>query len=350
MKHGWALRTLLLVLTHFALACHSLSIGSDNGMGKPPASSDPSRRDVFAAAGVTAAGLWLPRKAVADTSVGGSTSSSGAGPIAIVGASGRTGALCVASCLQRGIPVRALTRSGSWSPPATDAADESTFAVDSELLSIQKCDARDLVALEAGVAGCRGVIYAASASKKGGSAKAIDNEAVVATGDACLAKGVGRYVVISSTATTRPKSLGYLFTNVYQNIMAEKRLGELGVVSAYKDRDASQTYSIIRPGGLEEPKLNAVLGPKSLELSQGDALAGIISRADLAEVAVEAALSRSKSLQNASFELYYESSAQPCEGRFKSLLQNGDVARIHGDSYSELFSQLKSDGEYYVPV
>lgn len=157
-------------------------------------------------------------------------------------------------------------------------------------------------------------------------------------------------MVISSTATTRPKSLGYLFTNVYQNIMAEKRRGELGVMSAYKDRDASQTYSIIRPGGLEEPKLNAVLGPKSLELSQGDALAGIISRADLAEVAVEAALSRSKSLQNASFELYYESSAQPCEGRFKSLLQNGDVARIHGDSYSELFSQLKSDGEYYVPV
>ena len=35
---------LLLVLTHFALACHSLSIGSDNGMGKPPAPSSVAER------------------------------------------------------------------------------------------------------------------------------------------------------------------------------------------------------------------------------------------------------------------------------------------------------------------
>ena len=347
MKGCFGLVLLPLHVAHFSLACHALSIDSGGAGGV----ADPSRRDVFAAAAGTAAGLWLPRQAaVAATSVGGSTG--GTEPIAIVGASGRTGALCVASCLRRGIPVRALTRSGAWSPPATDVEDGSiTLTVDNDLLSIEQCDARDPAALEAGVAGCRGVIYAASASKKGGNAKAIDNEAVVKAGHACIAKGVGRYILISSTATTRPKSLGYLFTNVYQNIMAEKRLGELGVMSAYQGRDASQTsYSIIRPGGLEEPKLNAVLGAKSLELSQGDALAGIISRADLAEIAVEAALSPSPNLQNASFELYYETSAQPCEGRFKSLLQNGDVARIHGDSYSELFSKLKRDGEYYVPV
>jgi len=344
MKRRLGKCMLPLLLAHFVLACHSLSIGGDSAGGI----ADPSRRDVFVAAGTTAAGLWLPGKAaVAGTSVGGP---SGTEPIAIVGASGRTGALCVASCLRRGIPVRALSRSGTWSPPASNVEDGSFFAVDKELLSIRQCDVRDQTALEAGLAGCRGVIYAASASKLGGKAKAIDNEAVVATANACIAKGVGRYVVISSTATTRPKSLGYLFTNVYQNIMAEKRLGELGIMSSYKDKDASQTYSIIRPGGLEEPKLNAVLGPEALELSQGDALAGIISRADLAEVAVEAALSQSKPVQNASFELYYTDSAQPCEGRFKSLLRNGDVARIHGNSYSELFGQLKSDGEYYVPV
>ena len=337
-----------LLLAQYAVTCDALSIIGSLGT-KTSQQQFSSRRDVFAAAGVTAAGVWLPRKAAAAAAAGGSIGSD-TRPIAVVGASGRTGSLCVASCLRRGIKVRALTRSGSWSPPATDATDESTLTVDNDILSIQQCDARDPAALEAGVAGCRGVIYAASASKKGGNAKAIDNEAVVATGNACIAKGVGRYVVISSTATTRPKSLGYLFTNVYQNIMAEKRLGELGVTSSYNNKSISQTYSIIRPGGLEEPKLNAVLGPKSLELSQGDVLAGIISRADLAEVAVEAALSQSPALQNTSFELYYTDSTQPCEGRFKSLLQNGEVARLHGGSYAELFAQLKHDGEYNVPV
>lgn len=347
MRRSLVLLPLLLV--HYAVTCDALSIIGSVGT-KTSQQQSPSRRDVFAAAGVTAAGLWLPRKAAAAAAAGGSIGRD-TRPIAVVGASGRTGALCVASCLRRGIKVRALTRSGSWSSPATDATDESTLTVDNDILSIQQCDARDRAELEAGVAGCRGVIYAASASKKGGNAKAIDNEAVIATGNACIAKGVGRYVVISSTATTRPKSLGYLFTNVYQNIMAEKRRGELGVTSSYKDnKSISQTYSIIRPGGLEEPKLNAVLGPTSLELSQGDVLAGIISRADLAEVAVEAALSQSPALQNTSFELYYTDSTQPCEGRFKSLLQNGEAARIHGGLYAELFTQLKRDGEYHVPV
>jgi uncharacterized protein YbjT (DUF2867 family) len=217
------------------------------------------------------------------------------------------------------------------------------------LLSIQQCDARDPTALETGVDGCRGVIYAASASKKGGKAKEIDNEAVVAAGRACIAKGVPRYIVISSTAVTRPKSLGYRFTNVYQNIMGEKRSGELGVMSSYIESTTS-SYTIIRPGGLEEPPRNTVLGPSALEMSQGDALAGIISRADLAEVAVEAALAQSKILQNTSFELYYTDGAQPCEGRFKSLLQSGEVSRLHGDTYKALFRGLKRDGEYFVPA
>ncbi len=236
-----------LLLAQYAVTCDALSIIGSLGT-KTSQQQSPSRRDVFAAAGVTAAGLWLPRKAAAAAAAGGSIGSD-IRPIAVVGASGRTGALCVASCLRRGIKVRALTRSGSWSPPATDATDESTLTVDNDILSIQQCDARDPAALEAGVAGCRGVIYAASASKKGGNAKAIDNEAVVATGNACIAEGVGRYVVISSTATTRPNSLGYLFTNVYQNIMAEKRLGELGVTQSFvleDSRNPNSTQSLDR--------------------------------------------------------------------------------------------------------
>jgi len=328
------------LFVYYAVVTSALSLVGDVG--------NLSRRDLLsAAAGSTVAGVVLPKSgAVA------APDSISSRPLAVIGASGRTGALCVASCLRRGIPVRALTRSGEWQPPATDVGDGgSEYTIGDKLLSIQQCDARDPKALEAGVDGCRGVIYAASASKKGGKAKEIDNEAVVAAGQACITKGVGRYVVISSTAVTRPKSLGYVFTNVYQNIMGEKRIGELGVMSSYKDiPKPSASYTIIRPGGLEEPKLNTVLGPAVLELSQGDALAGIISRADLAEVAVEAALSETNNLQNTSFELYYTDSAQPCEGRFKVLLQNGEVARLHGDTYGDLFSGLKRDGEYYVPI
>mmetsp|Transcript_6879 Transcript_6879/g.6503 ORF Transcript_6879/g.6503 Transcript_6879/m.6503 type:complete len:138 (+) Transcript_6879:720-1133(+) len=136
--------------------------------------------------------------------------------------------------------------------------------------------------------------------------------------------------------------------------MGEKRLGELGVMSAYDNINQSSSllsssYTIIRPGGLEETKLNVVLGPAALELSQGDAIAGIISRADLAEVAVQTAQSQSTNLQNTAFELYYTDSAQPCEGRFKYLLQNGQVARLHGDTYDALIHGLKPDGTYFVP-
>lgn len=262
----------------------------------------------------------------------------------MIGAGGRTGALCVASCLRRGIPVRALTRSGEWQSPA------GVDASNSKLLAVQACDAKDPSALMAATVGCAGVIYAASASKKGGKAKSIDNEGVVSAARACVANDVPRYIVISSTAVTRPQSLGYKFTNVYQNIMAEKRRGELGVMDVYGEAKKGNSYTVIRPGGLEEPKLNEVLGPSALEVSQGDVFAGIVSRADLAEAAVEAALSRSGSLANASFELYYTDSAQPCEGRFKSFLDGGEVSRWHGDNtYKALFAGLRSDGDYFVP-
>mmetsp|Transcript_8746 Transcript_8746/g.26192 ORF Transcript_8746/g.26192 Transcript_8746/m.26192 type:complete len:346 (-) Transcript_8746:274-1311(-) len=304
------------------------------------------RREALVAAGGAIAGTGIMPVPNADAA--GSPA-----PVAVIGAGGRTGALCVASCLRRGVPVRALTRSGTWQPPATDViaqGREAAASYSGSLLSVAPCDVKDVAALASGVSGCRAVIYAASASKKGGSAKEIDNVGVVSAGDACLRAGVGRYVVISSTAATRPKSLGYVFTNVFGGIMDEKRRGEEGVVTAYSKTDpATSTYIIIRPGGLEEPKLNAILGPSSLELSQGDALAGIVSRADLAEASVEAALSSASNLRDSSFELYYADSAQPCEGRFKPLLENGMVARLQGETYETLFSGIKPDGEYYVP-
>ena len=117
-------------------------------------------------------------------------------PIAVIGSGGRTGSLCVAACLKRGLAVKALSRSGS-PPPGVDA---------NSLLSIAACDVRDPSTID--VTGAGAVIYAASGSKKGGSPHGVDNLGVVNAAKACVAAKVPRLVVISSTAVTRPDSLG----------------------------------------------------------------------------------------------------------------------------------------------
>ena len=307
-----------------------------SALSLPSSSSlSSSRRDVLlgGAAGIAAAGLIAqpqPLWAANDDPL----------PVAVLGATGRTGALCVTACLERGIPVRALTRSGNWQPPTTGGEDDGSVLVNNPLLTVATCDLKDINAIQNGVRGCRGVIYAASASKNGGNAKEIDNIAVVNAANACLRANVDRYVVLSSTATTRPKSLGYIFTNVMGGIMDEKRVGELGVLEVYSSSNSPTcSYTMIRPGGLEEPKKNEVLGPKSLEISQGDTLTGIVSRADLAEVAVELAISNAPNLRNTAIELYYGDSVQPCERRFKSQLKDG--IRLHGSTYEELLSGIQ---------
>ena len=249
------------LFTLYALAL--LSIRVDALHLRSTDSKSVSRRDVFfhaAAAASGVGGLLLPPQVAYGG--GGSDASQ---PIAILGASGRTGALCVTACLRRGLPVRALTRSGTWTPPvvAGSSEEESSSILNNKLLTVAACDVKDPQALTNSLKGCRGVVYAASASKQGGNAKAIDNDGVVAAGNVCLAENISRYVVISSTATTRPNSLGYKFTNVFGGIMEQKRLGEKGVQLAYeKATGGAASYSIIRPGGLEEPKKNEILGPK----------------------------------------------------------------------------------------
>ena len=87
---------------------------------------------------------------------------------------------------------------------------------------------------------------------------------------------------------------------------------------------------------------------KALEISQGDVLAGIVSRADLAEVAVELAVSNSANLRNTALELYYTDSTQPCERQFKSMMTSGVVPRLNGyDTYADLLAGVKPGVDYY---
>eukprot|EP00984_Skeletonema_dohrnii_P014805 scaffold6293_cov78-Skeletonema_dohrnii-CCMP3373.AAC.3 len=161
-------------------------------------------------------------------------------PVAVLGASGKTGALCVASLLRRGLPVVALTRSGEWPPKKIDlnaVGFDGDSTSSNALLTVQACDVKNAESLSTNLSGCRAVVYAASASKKGGNSKEVDGDGVIAAANACLQQNVGRYVVISSGSTTRPNSLGFKFTEMaVAGIMTQKRRGEVGVRDAYSNQ------------------------------------------------------------------------------------------------------------------
>ena len=70
--------------------------------------------------------------------------------------------------------------------------------------------------------GAGGVIFTASASKKGGDAKHVDYLGVANTARAALENNVPRLVVVSSGAVTRPESIGFKITNVFGRIMDYK--------------------------------------------------------------------------------------------------------------------------------
>lgn len=331
--------TIILSLLLLAPQAASLSLPNDGGL---------SRRDVLigGTAAAVAVGSTFAFPEWADAG------NNNVAPIAILGASGRTGALCVASCLRRGLSVKALTRSGSW-PPAKIDLNAVGFDGDATsanpLLTIDACDVKDPDSLASSLAGCRAVIYAASASKTGGNSKEIDGDGVIAAGESCLKNKVGRYVVLSSGSTTRPNSMGFKFTEMaVAGIMTNKRLGEVGVANAFANNGKS-SYTVIRPGGLDEPKQNIIQGASALEITQGDVLAGYVSRADVAEVAVEMALSSSANVKNTAFELYYKNKVVPVDKRYRKYSQpESTLARLHRDSYEELFAGINANYDYLV--
>ena len=293
-----------------------------------------TRRDfatsVIATTTILGGGLFAPSIANADPRL--------SGPVTVIGANGRTGYACVQSLQRRGVAVRATSRTGTWRGSDTAAA-----AVD-----VQVCDVADPSTIGPVVQGARAVIFAASASKEGGTPAMVDNAGLVAVAKACLEAKVKQLVIVSSGAVTKPSSPVYLFLNVFGKIMEEKIKGEDSVRALYAAAAPELSYTIVRPGGLtEEPSLGSVPG---LELNQGDTKSGRISRADVAEICIEA-LYYPELTGRTTLECYNADTGAPLASvgisnimKSKTKEDNFVSGReCRGNNWQELFSGLEKD-------
>ena len=178
-----------------------------------PLSAQLSRRDVLtsttsAASAALVASLPLDAWA-ADPKLGTKDR-----PIVVLGSSGKTGKLIVEKLLSLNLHTLAASRSGT-----------STFPPSPYLTNTQ-VDVTSPSSLTSTLSSCSGCVFAASASKNGGSALLVDYKGLSYTAQAGVDNGVPKLVVVSSGAVTRPESVGFKITNVFGRIMDYKIAGE----------------------------------------------------------------------------------------------------------------------------
>lgn len=262
------------------------------------------------------------------------------GPVAVIGANGRTGFECVKALQARSVPVRACTRTGQF-------RDENAKGVESFV-----CDVTKEETIAPVVKGANAVIFAASASKEGGTPAVVDNAGLGSVAKACIDAKVKILVIVSSGAVTMPNSPVYLFLNVFGKIMEEKIKGEDTVRALYTSGSPADkeglSYVIVRPGGLtEDESFGSVSG---LELNQGDTKSGRIARADVANICVEA-LFYPELTGRTTFECYYADTGAPLANVGINNILKTKIGKdnyvsgreCRGNTWKELFSQLEKD-------
>lgn len=154
-------------------------------------------------------------------------------------------------------------------------------------------DVRDLTSIQSAIESYNptDVIYAASASKKGGNAQEVDWKGVENAADAISSRKGVKLTVISALALDQTESKGYKMTNsmggVIDGILDYKLKGEKAVVSKLK----KDQYTIIRPGVLLSGKGGDA---GSIEVNIGDEIGGGLTRDELGNVIV-ASLDNKKS-------------------------------------------------------
>lgn len=286
-------------------------------------------------AGFLAAMAPLPEVSIANAAIIG-------GPVTVIGANGRTGYECVKALQSRSVPVRACSRTGVFRGETGPKVE------------LRVCDVADASTIAPVVAGASAVIFAASASKEGGTPAVVDNAGVAAVARACIEAKVKQLVIVSSGAVTKPSSPVYLFLNVFGKIMEEKIKGEDTVRGLYAEGSPAEkeglSYTIVRPGGLTEEESLGSDVPVGLELNQGDTKSGRIARADVANICVEA-LFYPELTGRTTLECYNADTGAPLASvGFSNILKaktdkdnfvSGRECR--GSTWKELFSGLEQD-------
>ena len=120
----------------------------------------------------------------------------------------KCGLLCTKQLAAQNLHVRAVTRTA-----------RSVLEETSDYVTYASGDVTDLASITNAVKDASGVIFAASASKKGGDAAHVDYLGVANTAKACIANQVPKLAIISSLAVTRPQSIGFKITNIFGRIM-----------------------------------------------------------------------------------------------------------------------------------
>lgn len=282
-------------------------------------------------------------------------------PVVIVGGGGRTGMAVAEAVADPGFGnMHAITLSRSGRDPfqivkLPQATKDHLRHRDEpfDVRESQETISASLQALSPSV-----VVYAASASRQGGSSSEVDDAGVEKVALAC--KEVGAiFVLISALAVDRPDSKSFQITNTlggnYQGIMDAKYNGE---VKTRKTFSSGKTdYVIVRPGVLLNGK--STTGPVGLELNQGDTIGGGLSRDELAGIVVGAIQSRALALTNRpknigegiTVEAYRKSTAQTLEKKYSIPSGNElyvDASKASASSsprglYRELFASAKLD-------
>ena len=261
--------------------------------------------------------------------------------VAVIGANGKTGRKIVELLVNSNIPTSALTRDGLFNPEQLQLHIDGTKL---DKLNVNKADVRDLINLVNVLKSSHVCIFAASASKHGGSPYDVDHMGLINVAKACQFNKVSRLVIISSAAVTKKYSVINIILNIlYRNIMNAKLDGENEVRRLYSqlgESDQTMGYTIIRPGKLVE---NESLGCGSIELNQGDNVVGDISHKDLALLCVESM--NSAHTFNTTFECYYKnrgkSNVNIWELFKQPIKEEGKVKR--GEDFNQLFQGLVTD-------
>lgn len=299
----------------------------------------------------SAAAVWSQQSTSAVAAETGEPSSK---PFCVIGANGRTGTKIVQDILNRGFPVRATSRSGVYNGDITQQVAD-TKKESEKLLVPMVCDVTDASTIRSALDGTRAVIFAASASKAGGTPAQVDNDGLVSVAKACIELNIPHLVVVSSGSVSKPDSPVFKFLNIFGRIMEEKIKGEDEVRSMYRlhaqqqlgQQEQLPTYTIIRPGGLTE---DPPRGVTAIELNQGDEKTGRISRYDVASLCVESTF-YPKVSGGTTFECYDYDTGKTLQavGLSNILKQKAGPSEPmtgyeqRGSSYQELFTGLQKD-------